>query len=333
VRIEGEERLCLTPLRFSGAPIPNPHSSLLTPWAKVAPMLQRHDLEAMQRDRLVERARAAGVERPEVLTRLELIDEILSMSIADEQERKAARGLLGRARDLVARVVEKGLNLPDAAQRLRTLAPPMAAWRRGPPPIATVSLAEIYAGQGHHNLALKVLDEVLEREPDHAYARELHARVIAGRAAAQTPVAPEPAPPAVADPPVVVAEEPVRPAAVVPPPPAPPRAAVPTRDALQLDVRQRLARLSWQLRPSTFARARVSKPDGHMILRLAFVEPGWEGPRVKTEDRPIDALTGRLDLAVSENTQGVCAALGWLTQQGFAPLASVSIAPETTPGP
>jgi hypothetical protein len=138
----------------------------------------RNELESLDRVRLVERARTTGIERPEVLTRLELIDEILSAAIADDQERRVARGLLGRARDLVARVVEKGLNLPDAAQKLRTLAPPLSAWRRGPAPIATVSLAEIYAGQGHDKLALKVLDEVLDREPDHAYAHKLRDKFL-----------------------------------------------------------------------------------------------------------------------------------------------------------
>ena len=94
--------------------------------------VDRNELEALDRESLVTRARNLGVERAEVLTRLEIIDEILSSSIPDEQERRVARGLLGRARDLVARVVEKGLNLPDAALRLRTMAPPAAAWRRGP---------------------------------------------------------------------------------------------------------------------------------------------------------------------------------------------------------
>jgi len=306
-------------------------------------MLQRRDLEAMQRDKLVERARVAGVERPEVLTRLELIDEILSMSIADEQERKAARGLLGRARDLVARVVEKGLNLPDAAQRLRTLAPPMAAWRRGPPPIATVSLAEIYAGQGHDKLALKVLDEVLDREPDHAYARELRQRVIAGRVAVQAgateaeAVADVPHEPSIPGPPAtppVAAQSPApapKPAPAAPKPAA--RSPIPSHDAVHLELDQRCARLSWQLRPSSFARARCARPEGRMIVRVAFVEPSWEGPRTKTEDQRIDALTGRLAWAVTDSTQGLCAALGWLTDQGFTPLATTSLARASDTGP
>ena len=49
-----------------------------------------------------------------------------------------ARGLFGRARDLLASVVERGLNLPDAAERIRTLGrrlPPLRAARprRSPP--------------------------------------------------------------------------------------------------------------------------------------------------------------------------------------------------------
>ncbi|MBI5537187.1 MAG: hypothetical protein HY898_30985 [Deltaproteobacteria bacterium] len=296
--------------------------------------VDRHELEALKRDRLVERARAIGVERPEVLTRLELVDEILSVSIADDQERKRARGLLGRARDLVARVVEKGLNLPDAAQRLRTLAPPISAWRRGPPPIATISLAEIYAGQGHDKHALKVLDEVLEREPEHAYARKLKEKILASRDSNPAAAAPDPpAEPLEPDPP----DPPAAPAprARAPEPPArqrqnvaplrPPE-VIPPEDHIGLRANANAVRISWNLRPRSFAHARASRPDGRLVIRLLSVEPSWDGPRSRADDIPVDALRGRLDRPVPERTEWLCAAAGWLSSEGFVAFAATSIA-------
>ena len=73
------------------------------------------ELDSASRSDLIARAEALGVEKADVLTRAELIDEIIKRTIADPIERRLARGLLGAARDLVARVVERGLHLPDAA--------------------------------------------------------------------------------------------------------------------------------------------------------------------------------------------------------------------------
>jgi hypothetical protein len=132
-------------------------------------------LDSLSRDELIRRARSIGAQRPEVLTRVELKDEIVRLSEDDESSRRQARGWLGVARDLVAGVVEQRLNLPDAAAFLRKRVP-MTPVVLGPP-VATVTLAEIYASQGHLGRALKMLDEVLENEPDHAAARELRDRL------------------------------------------------------------------------------------------------------------------------------------------------------------
>ena len=301
--------------------------------------VERIDLESLDRDRLIERARATGIERPEVLTRLELLDEILSASIADDQERRAARGLLGRARDLVARVGEKGLNLPDAAQRLRTMAPPMAAWRRAPAPIATVSLAEIYAGQGHDRLARKVLDEVLEREPDHRYARMLRDRMSAPAQAAdcasahasdaEAPLQLEPPAPS-----VHIDESGAQPTQALDPAPAAPHPAIlparlsqrelPLDNSLRLQLNRRTAQLRWQLRPGSFAHARAMHSDGRLIVRVVRVEANWQGPRVESEDVRVDALSGGLIRELPGSASAVCAAIAWLSDHGFAPLASCS---------
>src|SRR6185369_9007525 len=144
------------------------------------------DLERLSREQLILKARVLGVERPELMTRVELRDEIVRRSEPDIAQQKRARGFLGVARDLVASVVEAGLNLPDAAALIRGDNNRESHWK-GPPPVATVTLAEIYATQGHLERALRMLDEVLLKEPDHDAARSLRTRLAT---ATDLPVAP-----------------------------------------------------------------------------------------------------------------------------------------------
>src|SRR6478609_5277429 len=134
------------------------------------------DLERLSREQLILKARVLGVERPELMTRVEMRDEIVRRSEPDLAQQKRARGFLGVARDLVASVVEAGLNLPDAAALIRGDGNRENYWK-GPPPVATVTLAEIYAAQGHVERALRMLDEVLAKEPDHDPARALRTRL------------------------------------------------------------------------------------------------------------------------------------------------------------
>lgn len=133
-------------------------------------------LDRMARDELIAYARRLGVNRPELLTRVELKDEIIRVSASDDSQRKRLRGWLGVARDLVASVVEQGLHLPDAAALIRGGAGFEIAGNN-PGAVATVTLAEIYAAQGHVRRALGMLDEVLEKEPDHEPARSLRSRL------------------------------------------------------------------------------------------------------------------------------------------------------------
>ena len=144
------------------------------------------DLERLSREQLILKARVLGVERPELMTRVEMRDEIVRRSEPDLVQQKRARGFLGVARDLVASVVEAGLNLPDAAALIRGDNNREGHWK-GPPPVATVTLAEIYATQGHLDRALRMLDEVLRKEPDHDAARSLRTRLAT---ATDLPVAP-----------------------------------------------------------------------------------------------------------------------------------------------
>lgn len=138
--------------------------------------MDRAELERLDRESLVVRAQAAGIKRARILTRPELVDELLRLDPnVDESELRARRGFFGLARDLLNRVVERGLHLPDAADRLRAAfgAPLPDVPRPEPQAVPTLTLAEIYAAQGHKKRAIETLRRVLEREPDHAAARAL----------------------------------------------------------------------------------------------------------------------------------------------------------------
>ncbi|APR86039.1 Cobalamin biosynthesis protein BluB [Minicystis rosea] len=137
--------------------------------------MQRQDLERLSREQLIAHAERLGIARPRVLTQPELIDEIIGRTAKSAGDRTRARGWLGRARDLLANVVEKGLHLPEAARVLRQ---EDKGWPAPPPPLPTVTLAEIYAAQGHFERAITVLDEVLSREPEHREARALRERFV-----------------------------------------------------------------------------------------------------------------------------------------------------------
>jgi hypothetical protein len=202
------------------------------------------ELDTLSREDLILRARARGVERPEQMTRVELRDEIVRRSEPDLERQRRSRGWLGVARDLLASVVESGLNLPDAAAAIRGDGKGEHDFQ-GPPPVATVTLAEIYAAQGHYEQALRMLDEVIEREPEHATARTLRERIAEERDLGpgrrrkvvetkaetivtpqppQVSVAPAPAPIAVPVAPIAAAADPVAappPIAVASPAPVP----------------------------------------------------------------------------------------------------------------
>jgi tetratricopeptide repeat protein len=135
---------------------------------------------------------------PNELSRIELLAlaQKLHVSDADVMTRAELRAAIDKARKpaptptaqpttwvsvarrLLASIVEQGLNLPDAAALIRgdtkLSTPPKA-----PPPVATVTLARIYAAQGHLPRAIKTLDQVLASDPDHDLARELRQQLSA----------------------------------------------------------------------------------------------------------------------------------------------------------
>lgn len=130
--------------------------------------MDRKDLEKLSRAELVEKAEAAGVTRPRTLTMPELIDEILLASERSTGQKKP-RGWFGRARDLLTSVVDRGLSTDPKKAQARAM--PVA-----PPPLPTVTLAEIYAAQGHFERAIATLDEVIARDAAHDEARRLRDR-------------------------------------------------------------------------------------------------------------------------------------------------------------
>ncbi len=140
------------------------------------------NLEKMSRVELLELARRLEVNDADVMTRPELRSAIAAArSPARRPAPQPTRTWLGIARQLVASVVEQGLNLPEAASLIRgdtSLSEPPPP----PPPVATVTLARIYAAQGHTERAIRTLVDVLSSEPDHEPAAKLCAELQARRA-------------------------------------------------------------------------------------------------------------------------------------------------------
>jgi hypothetical protein len=281
--------------------------------------MMRGELEGLDRESLVIRAQAAGIRRARILTRPELIDELLRLDpMTDEGQLRRSRGFFGRARDLVARVVERGLHLPDAAERIRTLAGdlPHAVPRAEPHAMPTVTLAEIYAAQGHPKRAVETLRRVLEREPDHVAAQTLLARLEdEGYVAPPVPLPPEPevepelsrveeAPEA----PVEEASEAEEPDECFAIPMAPAGGGARTY------VRWRV---SW-----TAIDAQVcARPHGRFVVRVYVVRPSWDGPSAEVRDRSIDPDADELIVQGLPEPSVVRVAVGWLDGVTFIPFA------------
>lgn len=279
----------------------------------------------MSRPELVKRAGALGIERPDVMTRVELMDEILRRVITDAEARRKTRGWLGVARDLVASLIEQGFHLPDAAALVRRAALSGVKVNHQPP-VATVTLAEIYATQGHVKRALAMLDEVLARESDHQAARQLRDRLLQGSPGSGVePSGDEPEADAAeveeveasddevlddasalgaADVGGTAEREALREVVVL----------EPARDLVALRrCEPALVRVYWEVRGSHFAR-------GDVVLRVVSFVPGWAGAERVVVDRSVSRGVG---LAVVEVAPGavVRAAVGVSSATGFSALA------------
>lgn len=317
--------------------------------------MTRAELERLDRDALIARAEGAGVTRARILTRPELVDELLLRSTPDPVARRRARGFFGVARDLLARVVERGLNLPDAAETIRAIGgPPPPVRRDAPAALPTVTLAEIYAAQGHRERAVETLEGVLAREPDHGVARSLLGQLRD----ASYPVPPPRMPPEPEEEPVIAvvpaddgedeasrrvtipvrAAAPVEVAAPTPPPepshmlddaPLPPRYDV--DECVAIPVDPRTLYVYWEAREATLADLRGVQARGGLALRLLVVVPTWEGPRSTVRDVDVEGAVGETFVRDLPPGCVVRAAIGWKHGAAFAPIAH-SPALDTPPG-
>lgn len=264
-------------------------------------MVTQLELDQLSREEIIARARVHGVGRPELLTRVELADEIIRLTSPSDGSSKNLRGWLGVARDLVANVVEAGLHLPDAAAVIRG-----EAWvdpkRVSRKPVATVTLAEIYSTQRHYDRALAMLAEVLKAEPDHEAARELRDELLkkTGKAPAEA-VAPEPLAPAEPE---------------VEPEPALPEISV---DAAFFTLSEGRAQFYWELSEDSIKRARERFPEGALIARVLCLSPAPEGPVRVARDVFLGLPTGSSVAMGLERNAVVRIACGWQAGALFKP--------------
>ncbi len=293
----------------------------------------RSDLESLDRETLITKAEAAGVTRARVLTRPELVDEIIVRQNRDPETTRRMRGLLGIARDLLARLVERGLNLPDAADRLRSAPPPPV--KRAGPAVPTVTLAEIYATQGHTKKAIDTLEEVLAHEPDHLAAKGLLTKLKSSAAipneehdreddeqddvrvgyqvhddASRSQIGAEPARMLDAD-------------------PLPPKYDVDECVAIAVDPATLY--VYWEVRDETLASLKAREADGALTLRVLVIVPTWDGPRSFTRDIRVDASLGEWFVRELPKDAIVRAAIGWLAPTGAFLSAAHSFTAQPAP--
>ena len=315
--------------------------------------MDRAELEGVDRESLVVRAQAAGIRRARILTRPELIDELLRLDpTTDEAQLRKSRGFFGRARDLVARVVERGLHLPDAAERIRMLGDlPFVVPRTEPQAMPTVTLAEIYAAQGHRKRAIETLRRVLEREPDHVAAQTLLARLEdEAYLAPPPPLPPEPevepelypAPPEDELTPtrelprgaggrtyaLIAAEDKdvdalaaTGVATVLPELEEPDECfAIPLPTAASASAAGGMY-VRWCVSFTAIGAQLGARPQGHFVVRAHVVTPSWDGPRAETRDRMIDPDADEVTLQGLPEPSVVRVAVGWLDGETFIPFA------------
>lgn len=311
--------------------------------------MKRTELEALSREELVAKAESLGIVRPKTLTIPELIDEVLvATDKRSGPKQKKARGWFGRARDLLTSVIDRGLAEPTLGRPAARHTPTVKA------PLPTVTLAEIYAAQGHFDRAIATLDEVLSRDPEHQEALRLRERFVEQARRTRTSAAPP--------------GNDARPATVPPPPPLPDlgaatdhragrasTGAAPTTEdtrteaaatadgatpvdsalaappdllAERYDVDEVVAiavdphtvYVYWEVRPTTLAAARAKAPRGELTLRVVTVEAkraeGRAAPLSTAKDVRVDALFGEVFLREVPANAQVRVTVGWRSSTG-----------------
>jgi hypothetical protein len=319
--------------------------------------MDRAELERLDRSTLITRAEALGIARANILTRPELMDELLVRTAPkDDRDLPRARGFFGRARDLVARVIEKGLHLPDAAERLRQVSVTASqfAARVAPTVVPTVTLAEIYAAQGHRPRAVETLRRVLEIEPDHNAAQALLTK-LETIPASVSPAAPRPRedendendevviPPAPSAPrledaparareatkPLASAKERGEPLGFLDDEPLPEKYDVDECVAIAVDPVTLY--VYWEVRESTLEHVRRTREGGALTLRLLIITPSWDGPRSATRDFDVDGATTHRTVRDLPAGAVVRAGIGWRTGDVFLPIAHAPALERWTP--
>ncbi len=279
------------------------------------------DLDSWSKGDLVARAAALGVEGASKFTKVELIDEIRRAEGAE------GRGFLGKARDLLRGVVEKGLaralgnepaisGVPAIGRDTGVGASADEGADGHDEPLASRTLVEIHLAQGDRRRALALVEALLRADPSDPEAQLLLAYVeahVAGDAADGTaPSGAAERADASAATGVEAAErgegaaadvdldalhatlaEPVAVAMEAAPaePPVPARYDVDECVAMPVDARTLY--VYWETRVATVARARrVLGGAARPALRVLVVEPTSRGPVVSTRDLPLgdDAL-------------------------------------------
>jgi hypothetical protein len=259
------------------------------------------------------------------------VDEIIVRQNRDPETTKRMRGLLGLARDLLARLVERGLNLPDAAERLRSAPPPPP--RRAGPPVPTVTLAEIYATQGHKQKAIETLTQVLAREPDHLAAKGLLTKLESPAYAAKPVLPPEPddvGPEGMPGYEVHASTDvPPEPARMLDADPLPPKYDVDECVALAVDPSTLY--VYWEVRDDTLANVIAREPTSTLTLRVLVIVPTWDGPRTFTRDIEVGASLGDYFVRDLPKDAIVRAAIGWLSEAGAFLSAAHSFVAQPAP--
>jgi hypothetical protein len=240
------------------------------------------------------------------------------------------RGLLGRARDLLARLVERGLNLPDAADRLRGA--PLPPVKRAGPAVPTVTLAEIYATQGHTKKAIDTLHQVLDREPDHLAAKGLLSKLTSPAFVASEPVLPSEDEAEDDRAGYEVVDEnkpPAQPTRMLDADPLPPKYDADECVVISVDPATLYA--YWEVRDDTFASLAKREPEGVLTLRVLIIVPTWDGPRTYTRDVEVHAQLGDWFVRELPKDAIVRAAIGWLSPAGVFLSAAHSMTAQPAP--
>ena len=225
--------------------------------------LDPQTLSQLSRNELASMARQAGVPGAGTLTRTELADELLQRTVPDTDRRRRLRGWFGTARDMLASLVERGLNLPDAAALIRGDAP--SGEVRWQPPLATITLAKIYDAQGYRKRALAVLDDLLKREPEHPIALLMKSQ--------WAPSIP----------------------AVAPTPEPAPKPGSKIETATFVTTGPTSARVTWDLDEDRFA-ALGGVYSGQLTLTIAAFCPLSDGTRVSQQTIDLHGASGEIEI-------------------------------------